>query len=37
MSANKQKNEAKTMMKYVSCGCKYNFNSITCNSNQMMK
>ena len=28
------KNEAKTMTKYISCNCKYKFNSTTCNSNQ---
>ena len=28
------KNEAKTMTKHISCGCKCKFNSTTCNSNQ---
>ena len=28
------KNEAKTMTKYISCDYKWNFNSGTCNSNQ---
>ena len=27
------KNEAKTMTKHISCVCKCNFNSTTCNSN----
>ena len=29
-----KKNEAKTMAKHISCGCKCKFNSKTCNSNQ---
>ena len=28
------KNEAKTMVKHISCDCKCTFNSTTCNSNQ---
>ena len=27
-------NEAKTLVKYISCDCKCKFNTITCNSNQ---
>ena len=30
----KKKNEAKTMVKHISCDCKCKFNSTTCNSNQ---
>ena len=28
------KNEAKTMIKHISCDCKWKFNSTACNSNQ---
>ena len=28
------KNETKTMTKYISCDCKFKFNSTTCNSDQ---
>ena len=28
------KNEAKAMIKHISCDCKYKFNSTICNSNQ---
>ena len=28
------KNEARTIAKHISCNCKYNFNSTTCNSNK---
>ena len=30
----RNKNEAKTMTKHISCDCKCKFNSATCNSNQ---
>ena len=30
----RNKNEAKTMTKHISCDCKCKFNSTTCNSNQ---
>ena len=30
-------NEAKTLVKYISCDCKCKFNRITCNSNQKWK
>ena len=29
-----RKNEAKTIVKHILCGCKWKFNSKTCNSNQ---
>ena len=29
--------EAKTMVKHISCDCKWKFNSTTCNSNQKRK
>ena len=28
------RNEAKTLVKHISCDCKYKFNSATCNLNQ---
>ena len=31
------RNEAKTMVKHISCDCKCNFNNTTCNSNQKWK
>ena len=29
-------NESKTLVKHISCDCKYKFNSVTCNSNQKL-
>ena len=30
-------NEAKTMVKYISCDCKWEFKRTTCNSNQKLE